>query len=188
MDTIALGYLKQIVKKLGKWKEARHLTLEMQRAGFVNNFNEEVQEYNFAKNYNEKIDALCDMVVFIINAWEYNEEDLIYVINKVDSYKDTFKRNVKFYNSADIVNSKENSLDQIVFIFLQMLQFKYDPYIAMDETIKEISSRTGKYIEEQKKWIKDTSPEAKARWYKANYDSAKLNYQDQNENYVPRKR
>ena len=39
----------------------------------------------------------------------------------------------------------------------------------MQETIKEISSRVGEYDESKKKWIKDKSPEAMAKWYKANY-------------------
>ena len=44
----------------------------------------------------------------------------------------------------------------------------------MLETIKEISSRTGSYDESAKKWIKDTSEAAKAKWYKANYNLARL--------------
>ena len=39
----------------------------------------------------------------------------------------------------------------------------------MLETIKEISSRTGSYDPSIGKWIKDKSPEAQAKWYKANY-------------------
>ena len=39
---------------------------------------------------------------------------------------------------------------------------------------KEISSRTGSYDETAKKWIKDTSEVAKAKWYKANYKLAKV--------------
>ena len=46
--------------------------------------------------------------------------------------------------------------------------------IAMDETIKEISSRTGAYDESAKKWIKDTSDEAMAKWYKADYEKARI--------------
>ena len=50
----------------------------------------------------------------------------------------------------------------------------YDFKIAMLETIKEISSRTGSYDENAKKWVKDTSPEAKAKWYKADYERARI--------------
>ena len=44
----------------------------------------------------------------------------------------------------------------------------------MDETIKEISSRTGVYDENAKKWVKDESDEAKAKWYQANYELARI--------------
>ena len=39
---------------------------------------------------------------------------------------------------------------------------------------KEISSRTGSFDESLNKWIKDTSDEARKKWYKANYDLARL--------------
>ena len=44
----------------------------------------------------------------------------------------------------------------------------------MDETIKEISSRTGAYDENAKKWVKDESDEAKAKWYQADYELARI--------------
>ena len=39
---------------------------------------------------------------------------------------------------------------------------------------KEISSRTGAYDEKAKKWIKDTSDEAKAKWYQADYELTRI--------------
>lgn len=48
----------------------------------------------------------------------------------------------------------------------------YDSYIAMNETLKEIHSRIGKYDETLGKWVKDTSEEAKSKWYKADYSKA----------------
>ena len=39
---------------------------------------------------------------------------------------------------------------------------------------KEISSRTGAYDENAKKWVKDESDEAKAKWYQANYELARI--------------
>ena len=46
--------------------------------------------------------------------------------------------------------------------------------LAMLETIKEISSRTGSYNETTKKWEKYTSDEAQAKWYSANYELARI--------------
>ena len=53
-------------------------------------------------------------------------------------------------------------------------QYGFDFQKSMIETIKEISSRTGSYDEVSKKWVKDTSAEAKAKWYSANYELARL--------------
>ncbi|HAA1585827.1 TPA_asm: hypothetical protein GD700_07550 [Campylobacter jejuni] len=50
----------------------------------------------------------------------------------------------------------------------------FDFYKCMLEKIKEIESRTGFYDERLNKFIKDTSDEAKAKWYKADYESCRL--------------
>ncbi|MDD7741729.1 MAG: hypothetical protein PUJ19_03130, partial [Campylobacteraceae bacterium] len=52
--------------------------------------------------------------------------------------------------------------------------YGYNFEIAMLETIKEISSRTGSYDENAKKWVKDSSDEARAKWYKADYELARI--------------
>ncbi len=64
--------------------------------------------------------------------------------------------------------------DRIVFSVGAMLKLGYDPRKVMDETLKEIESRTGAYNPEQDKWVKDTSNEAKAKWYKADYSKCKI--------------
>ena len=53
-------------------------------------------------------------------------------------------------------------------------QYGFDFQTAMDETIKEISSRTGTYDKASKKWVKNESDEAKAKWYQANYELARI--------------
>jgi streptogramin lyase len=52
---------------------------------------------------------------------------------------------------------------------------EYDPAVAMDETLKEINSRTGKFNPETDKWEKFKTPEAMAKWYSADYNQAKIN-------------
>lgn len=54
-----------------------------------------------------------------------------------------------------------------------MRTYGYDPFKAMNETIKEISSRTGHFDPYINKFVKDKSPEAQALWYKADYSKAK---------------
>ena len=53
-------------------------------------------------------------------------------------------------------------------------QYGFNFEIAMLETIKEISSRTGAYDENAKKWVKDESDEARAKWHKADYELARI--------------
>lgn len=63
--------------------------------------------------------------------------------------------------------------DCIVFLINSLEQDGYDAEKCMDETIKEISSRTGAYNPETKKWEKFKTKEAMALWYKANYSKCK---------------
>jgi hypothetical protein len=64
-------------------------------------------------------------------------------------------------------------LDVIVFCVGAVLKLGFNPECAINETIKEISSRTGKIVDG--KFQKDTSPEAKAKWYKSDYNECKGN-------------
>lgn len=63
--------------------------------------------------------------------------------------------------------------DMIVFASNAIKLKGYDPNIAMEETLKEISSRTGSWNPETGKWEKFKTPEAIAKWYSADYSKAK---------------
>jgi len=73
-------------------------------------------------------------------------------------------------NEEEIIDSLA---DRVVFSVGAMLKLGYDPQKVMEEVLKEINSRVGHFDEKEGKFIKDTSPEAKANWYKANYKIAK---------------
>jgi predicted HAD superfamily Cof-like phosphohydrolase len=64
--------------------------------------------------------------------------------------------------------------DIIVFAYGEMAKYGYHGDKVMDEVIKEISSRTGAYDPATKKWQKDKSPEAQAKWYTADFTNCKL--------------
>lgn len=66
--------------------------------------------------------------------------------------------------------------DVIEFAIGEILKLKYNPNIALDEMEKEINSRVGTIVDG--KFQKDTSDEAKAKWYKARYRKAKINNQN----------
>lgn len=171
--------LTEIYKGLDAWRDERHISIESQKAGYLVNVMEELGELAQAlrkNNEHEIIDALCDIAVFTINAgadiyWENKnigiEIDDIY---EMAEYGDLMCDCGAFslYFSADCFN-------KILYdcaVLAKNLGFNFK--IAMLETIKEISSRTGSYDENAKKWVKDTSDEAKAKWYKANYERARI--------------
>lgn len=157
--TIEPERMNKILNNLAKWRSERRLSETNQFNNLKSNISEEIKEYREAKDDNERIDALCDILVFIINAMpkDINAElwgDLIDCIEDRMSYPEFLS-----FTAREIL--------------YEIITMGYNPYDCMDETIKEISSRTGKWNESKGKWIKDTSDEAKANWYKANYDRCK---------------
>ena len=191
--------LTEIYKGLAEWRAERGITAESQKAGYIINIMEELGElatalreyerfskpsYPYQKNkkYAEHgiIDALCDISVFTINAGadipdskkgtaintrktSFNIENLCNLINDCAKFaSDHYYKDGIYYNSILVDCAK----------LCQYYGFNFK--IAMDETIKEISSRTGSYDENAKKWVKDESDEARAKWYKANYELARI--------------
>ena len=53
-------------------------------------------------------------------------------------------------------------------------KYGFNFQLAMEETIKEISSYTGSYDEDTKKWERDDSWEAQTKWYRADYNQARI--------------
>ena len=166
--------MKEIAKKLSQWMNERNLDINGQRKGFVSNIQEEMIEYFTAKDDTGKIDALCDITVFCINAMKaYDKEH----IKEPKSVADVIPSVTLGKQLDHIKQSKfsKDSLESMVDICYTLItEMGYNFKVAMDETIKEISSRTGSFDESANKWIKDTSEQAKAKWYKANYELAKV--------------
>lgn len=80
----------------------------------------------------------------------------------------------EFLEAKDDNGRIDAMADIIVFAYGEMAKYGYHGDKVMDEVIKEISSRTGAYSSVTKKWQKDTSDAAKAKWYTANFDNCKL--------------
>ena len=192
--------LTEIYKGLKAWRHERGITAESQKAGYIVNVMEEFGElatavreyerfskpsYPYPKNkkYAEHgiIDALCDIAVFTINAGtDVNCNEKIESIN-------TTTETTRCNSSLSFLLSECGNFDyygklssyvcfnQILLSCAKLCEYYgFNFQIAMDETIKEISSRTGSYDENAKKWIKDESDEAKAKWYKADYEKARI--------------
>lgn len=170
----------EIKERLSKWREERHLTYENQQAGFLGNVFEEISEYFRAKNDLERVDALCDIAVFCFNVNDVK-------FSNYECYMKSDKVDCEFFDIVSKINSiiiyRANFEESPVKVFLDTLiallhkkceRLKFDFYKCMLETIKEIESRTGYYDEKLKKFIKDTSDYAKAKWYKADYESCRI--------------
>lgn len=81
----------------------------------------------------------------------------------------------EFLEAGDNVEKRIDAMaDIIVFAYGEMAKYGYHGDKVMNEVIKEISSRTGEYNPETKKWQKDKSPEAQAKWYTADFSGCKL--------------
>lgn len=190
--------LEQIYAQLEAWRAERKITAESQKAGFLVNVMEEFGELAAAlRDYEESsvtkqdatkkqkaehgiIDALCDIAIFTINAG-------------VDIPTPVKRTEIEFKKSslnADYILKQlvekcaefsyfewgEASAFNIILINCAYLceHYGFNFELAMLETIKEISSRTGSYDENAKKWVKDSSDEARAKWYQADYERARL--------------
>ena len=183
--------LTEIYKGLDEWRAERGITAEGQKAGYLVNVMEEFGELSQALRgleiesvrktaEHEIIDALCDIAIFTINAGEHIPCEL----------KHTEMEFKKSSLNADYILKQlvEKCAEFSYFEWVEPLTFNiilincaylcehygYNFELAMLETIKEISSRTGTYDEKAKKWVKDTSDEAKAKWYSANYELARI--------------
>lgn len=180
--------LTEIYKGLAEWRAERGITAESQKAGYLVNVMEELGElaqalrdYEILKNdgfytyaaEHKIIDALCDIAVFTINAGAdipcYDKPTRL-ELEPCISLNDLLKEIADYQRCFNGI-----TLCYVLKVCASLChQYGFDFQIAMDETIKEISSRTGTYDKASKKWVKDTSDEAKAKWYKADYEKARI--------------
>lgn len=190
--------LEQIYAGLKAWRHERGITAESQKAGYLVNIMEELGElatalreyerfskpsYPYPKNkkYAEHgiIDALCDIAIFTINAGaDIGEVKRTEIELKKSSLDADYilKQMVERCAFLSYFEWGEAKSFNIILINCAYLceYYGFNFQIAMDETIKEISSRTGSYDENAKKWVKDESDKAKAKWYQADYEKARI--------------
>ena len=178
--------LNQIYKSLDEWRAERKITAQSQKDGYIINIMEEFGElaaalrdyerfskpsYPYPKNKkyaeHEIIDALCDIAIFTINAGaDIRDEYKPLSIDTTNTFSDL--------NCLLLYTSTFDFKKILLNCAVLCENYGFNFEIAMLETIKEISSRTGSYNEATKKWVKDTSDEARAKWYSANYELARI--------------
>ena len=136
------------------------------------------------------MDSLCDIIVFATNSLSL----LGSATTKFEAMFDYKRTGRRTFNKTQVgwfLTSQlcglldteyDNGINNKIECFSELIDdsifyclcLGYDPKIAMQETLKEISSRVGAYSEETGKWEKDKSHEAQANWYKADYSLAKV--------------
>ena len=189
--------LNEIYAQLKAWRHERGITAESQKEGYIVNVMEELGElatalreyerfskpsYPYPKNkkYAEHgiIDALCDICVFTINAGadvDDNTKAKVIDITKTTILNSSFSSLLSYCGDYAGYVKAFSCFNDILLVCAKLCEnYGFNFEIAMLETIKEISSRTGTYDEKAKKWVKDESDEAKAKWYQANYELARI--------------
>ena len=171
-----------IGKQLKEWATERKIAKqESDRNGFCSNIVEEMHEYALAvlaDDIHEKIDAWCDIIVF-------SEVESIKL--GIDPDKNIYPFNKDFdvffgvtlvlgeWLEAETTLQKSQALGNLVDIAKNVITtMGYDTDKCLQETFKEINSRTGEWNPEAQKWQKYTTPEAKKKWYKADYSRCKI--------------
>ena len=175
--------MKDIIDRLELWRKERQLDKSQ---GFIFDLDkqvsfltEEITEYLRAKDDYERIDALCDLTVFSINAINGIDNDYN------DIFSDTYcmqKQNYHICNIIDRIpymfkckqNGKYSFIDIIEMCkyMIENLGFNYN--LSMNETLLEIESRKGTFNNETGKWEKFKDEDSMKIWYKANYSKCKL--------------
>lgn len=189
--------LNEIYAQLKAWRHERGITAESQKEGYIVNVMEELGElatalreyerfskpsYPYPKNKkyaeHEIIDALCDICVFTINAGadvDDNTKAKVIDITKTTILNSSFSSLLSYCGDYAGYVKAFSCFNDILLVCAKLCEnYGFNFEIAMLETIKEISSRTGSYDEVSKKWVKDESDEAKAKWYQANYELARI--------------
>lgn len=174
--------MKDIIDRLELWRKERGLDKSQ---GFVFDLDkqvsfltEEVTEYLRAKDDYERIDALCDLTVFSINAINCIDNDYselfgecslrrqkYHIANLVDTIPYMFKcKSNGKYCFIEIIEMCKYMIDN--------MEFNYD--LSMNETLLEIESRKGRFNNDTGKWEKFKDEDSIKLWYKADYSKCKL--------------
>ncbi|MCV3508860.1 hypothetical protein L8W69_06465 [Campylobacter sp. CNRCH_2016_3089] len=146
----------EIKERLAKYREIRHLTYENQQEAFLGNAFEKISEYFRANNDLEKIDALCDIVIFCFNAFDFDynyyyefrsSNESIEIYKLTDAISEVCYREIKKFYAESYI--------PLIISYCRFLikNLGFDFYKCMIETIKEIESKNiGNYCEYENKF------------------------------------
>ena len=109
-----------------------------------------------------------------INDWA-NERGLLNIEWDKSAHASFLAEELSEFLRAKEGNGEIDALCDIIVFATNAIRIRgYDPNVSMDETLKEINSRTGAFNPDTGKWEKFKTEEAKALWYSADYEQAKI--------------
>lgn len=174
------GYIVNVMEELGELATALREYEKFSKTDLAYNLPDDLAYYDTVKKVaeHEIIDAICDIAVFTINAGadvDDNTKAKVIDITKTTILNSSFSSLLSYCGDYAGYIKAFSCFNDILLVCAKLCEnYGFNFEIAMLETIKEISSRTGSYDEKAKKWVKDESDEAKAKWYQADYELARI--------------
>jgi hypothetical protein len=170
-----------IGKKLATWARERRISEQTSdRNGFCANIMEEMYEYQKgidSGNEHEVVDSLADMIVFSeveMLKFGLNPDEVTSSKTDYSDFKSDMIIAIGKWLDETVPEKVEAMADIVAICKHELEDGGYNPEKVLNETFKEIDSRTGEWNDEAKKWLKYKTPEAMALWYKADYSDCKL--------------
>ena len=172
--------IERVIKMLREWRAESSIPAESQVAGYPRNVMEELGELADAiktENTNEILDAIGDICIFSINAYEDHpltqsvDDDFTYSVTGIKYTYADLLRAVGIFS----VEFKKWSFVQILEISHSICyNLGYDFQKVLLEVAKVVTSRRGKFNPKLNKFEKFTDIENKSKWYTADFNKAKF--------------
>ena len=198
--------LTEVHKRLEAIRAERRVTIEDQKKDYIVNVMEKFGELASAiKDYEkysqpdwsyptdiqeaeqEIVKTICDIAVLTLNVGaEVFFSKRVPLIDTSTVSQSVNSLSLLISDCADF-ECYEDYISYVHFYNILMVcaklceQYGFNFQLAMEEAVKEISSHTGFFDEDTKKWKRDDSWEAQTTWYHADYELARIKKEDYNE-------
>ena len=195
--------LTEVHKRLEAIRTERKITIEDQKKDYIVDVMEKFGELASAIKNHEKysqpdwsyptdiqeaeceiVKAICDIVVLTLNVGaEVFFSKRVPLLDTSTVSQDVNSLSLLISDCADFeyyedYNSYVHFYNILMVCAKLCEQYGFNFQLAMEEAVKEISSHTGFFDEDTKKWERDDSWEAQTTWYHADYELARVEKED----------
>lgn len=150
--------INTILVNLENFRRERGLTTFYQREGLLANLLRKLSEYTNSQDEIERVNVLCDIVIYALNAsglvFPLKKDFFRFDIEGIDLDPKNIIEQVLImdYNRGNFEEPKVR--DSLSYLILCIDKMGFHPYDCLIETIKETSSKKGKWDDTQKKLVK----------------------------------